>query len=104
MSLELHVEVWSGQAIFMLCNSLGLVCKQPNEKKKAVTAGIYLCACAQTWAPYQKGDEAPLFGFPLEAAVDVRAIANQDHDASLHSVKVLLQKLKDKHHCSRNCI
>lgn len=40
---------------------------------------------------YQEGDEASLFGFPLEAAVDVRAVAYQDHDAPLHSVKVLLQ-------------
>lgn len=44
---------------------------------------------------YQKGDEAPLRGLPLEAAVDVRAVAYQDHDAPLHSVEVLLEQLED---------
>lgn len=44
---------------------------------------------------YQEGDEAPLRGLPFEAAVDVRAVANQDHDAPLHSVEVLLEQLED---------
>lgn len=60
---------------------------------------IYVLVCAPKLFSYQKRNEAPLFGFPLEAAVDVRAVAYQDHNASLYSIKVLLQELKDKHHC-----
>lgn len=32
---------------------------------------------------------------PFKAAVDVCAIAKQDHDAPLHTVKVLLEQLKN---------
>lgn len=61
-----------------------------------------VCTHTRTSVSYQKRDEAPLFGFPLEAAIDVRAVAYQDHDAPLHSVKVLLQKLKEKRRCPEN--
>lgn len=44
---------------------------------------------------YHEGEDAPLRRLPFEAAVDVAPIADQDHDASLHTVKVLLQQLKD---------
>ena len=44
---------------------------------------------------YHEGDDAPLSRLPLEAAVDVRPVADQDHDAPLHTVKVLLQQLDD---------
>lgn len=44
---------------------------------------------------YHKGDDASLRRLPLEAAVDIRPVADQDHDAPLHTVKVLLEQLKD---------
>lgn len=44
---------------------------------------------------YHEGDDAPLGRLPLEAAFDVGAVADQDHDASLHSVEVLLQQLHE---------
>lgn len=52
-----------------------------------------MCVCVLP--SYQKGDEAPLRGLPFEAAVDVSAVAYQDHDAPLHSVEVLLEQLED---------
>lgn len=45
---------------------------------------------------YHKGEDAPLRRLPLKAAVDVCAIAYQDHDAPLHTVKVLLKQLIDR--------
>lgn len=50
-----------------------------------------VCLCVS----YHKGDDAPLCRLPFKAAVDVRPVADKDHDAPLHAVKVLLQQLKD---------
>lgn len=55
------------------------------------------CLCAgharACFVSYHKGNDAPLRWLPLKAAVDVGAIADQDHDASLHTVKILLKQL-----------
>lgn len=45
-------------------------------------------------ASYHKGGGAPLSRLPQEAAVDVRPPADQDHDAPLQAVEVLLEQLK----------
>lgn len=52
---------------------------------------VCVCLCVS----YHKGDDAPLCRLPFKAAVDVRPVADKDHDAPLHAVKVLLQQLKD---------
>ena len=47
------------------------------------------CVCVR----YQEGQDAPLGRLPFEAAVDVGADVDQDHDAPLHPVEVLLEQL-----------
>lgn len=44
---------------------------------------------------YHKRDDAPLCRLPFKAAVDVSPVADQNHDAPLYTVKVLLEQLKD---------
>lgn len=45
-----------------------------------------VCVCE---GPYEEGTDAPLRRLPLEAAVDVAASVNEEHEAAPHSVKVL---------------
>lgn len=46
-------------------------------------------------ATYHESTDASLRGFPLEAAVDVVARVDQEHDAASNSVEVAQQKLKE---------
>lgn len=49
--------------------------------------------CSST---YHESTDASLRGFPLEAAVDVVARVDQEHNAATNSVEVAQQKLKRK--------
>lgn len=49
--------------------------------------------CLSGLVSHHKGNDAPLRRLPLKAALDVCAVADQDHDASLHAVKILLEQL-----------
>lgn len=48
-------------------------------------------ADALVCASYHEGADAPLRRFPLEAAVDVVASVDEEHDAAPHSVEVTQQ-------------
>lgn len=45
---------------------------------------------------YHKSTDAPLWRVPFEAAVDVAACVDQEHDAAPNSVEVAQQQLKRK--------
>lgn len=52
---------------------------------------LAVCECTST---YHKSADAPLWRFPFEAAVDVAACADQEHDAAPNSVEVAQQQLQ----------
>ena len=74
---------------------------QTADKSRTVTTGnkTQQCVCVHKHVyvrfSYHKRDDAPLRRLPFKAAVDVSAITEEDHDATLHPVKVLLQQLTD---------
>lgn len=54
-----------------------------------------LCRCRCTFT-YHKSTDAPLWRVPFEAAVDVAACVDQEHDAASNSVEVAQKQLQKR--------
>lgn len=65
-----------------------------HKKKKQRHINSETFAYGKCTSTYHKSTDAPLRRVPFEAAVDVAARVDQEHDAAPNSVEVTQQQLK----------
>lgn len=87
---DLHLEIIALSYKSVRIRGRSIVCRSVTTSQWQGPTQI----AAHVFVSYHKGNDAPLCWLPLKAAVDVGAIADQDHDASLHPVKILLKQLE----------